>query len=92
MFGALIYIKTKQRDRFFIFEPLLIWSAINFPLCVCLVVALQFQAKQFLNLCRFAWFVCNRFPLSVWSFNLHLKQNRATASLYFEPLPCLQVQ
>jgi len=30
--------------------------AIDFPLCLYLVVALQFQVKQFLNLCRFALF------------------------------------
>ena len=51
------------------------WLECNrFPLCFCLVVGLQFQAKQLLNLCRL---VC----LLVWSFNLHLKRNSVTASL-----------
>jgi len=52
-------------------------------------VLLQFQAKQLLNLCRFAWLECNRFPfvpLSVWSFNLHQKRNSVTASLSFTAL------
>jgi len=31
LFGALIYIKTKQRDRFFIFEPLPVCKCNRFP-------------------------------------------------------------
>ena len=81
---------SSKRDRFFIFAALPVCKCNRFPLCLCLVVALQFQAKQLLNLCRFAWLECNRFPfvpLSVWSFNLHQKRNSVTASLSFAALP-----
>ena len=84
------------------FAALLGWCAIDFPLWVCLVCAFVVpsetifkplpQRDRFFILCRFACLVCNKFPfvlLSVWSFNLHLKQNSVTASLFFEALPYL---
>ncbi|MDR2582222.1 MAG: hypothetical protein LBC75_01935 [Fibromonadaceae bacterium] len=57
-------------------------SAIDFLCGFAWCVALQFQAKQLLNLCRFV-------GLLVWNFNLHLKQR--DRFFIFEPLPVWSV-